>query len=43
MAAGRAGRRTALPFGPFMLAAAWLAVFVGVALSEAYLRLTGLS
>jgi leader peptidase (prepilin peptidase)/N-methyltransferase len=43
MAAGRAGRRTALPFGPFMLAAAWLAVFAGDALSEAYLQLTGLS
>lgn len=43
MAAGRAGRRTALPFGPFMLAAAWLAVFAGGTLSAAYLRLTGLS
>jgi leader peptidase (prepilin peptidase) / N-methyltransferase len=42
MVTGRAGRRTALPFGPFMLAAAWLAVFAGDALSDAYLRLTGL-
>jgi leader peptidase (prepilin peptidase)/N-methyltransferase len=28
MAAGRGGRKTALPFGPFMIAAARLAVFV---------------
>ena len=29
MAAGRGGRRTALPFGPFMALGAVLAIFIG--------------
>jgi leader peptidase (prepilin peptidase)/N-methyltransferase len=41
MAAGRAGRKTAVPFGPFMIAGALLAIFVAAPLSHAYLRLTG--
>jgi len=35
--AGRAGRRTAIPFGPFMLAGALLAVAWGDSLLDAYL------
>jgi leader peptidase (prepilin peptidase)/N-methyltransferase len=34
---GRAGRRTAIPFGPFMLLGALAAVFAGDALAAAYL------
>jgi leader peptidase (prepilin peptidase)/N-methyltransferase len=41
MAAGRAGRKSAIPFGPFMLAGAMFAVFTGAALFHAYLRTTG--
>jgi leader peptidase (prepilin peptidase) / N-methyltransferase len=37
--AGRAGRKSAIPFGPFMLAGVLLAVFVGEALAAAYLDL----
>ncbi len=37
---GRAGRKTAIPYGPFMLAGAFVAVLVGQHLSSAY---TGLS
>jgi leader peptidase (prepilin peptidase)/N-methyltransferase len=35
--AGRAGRRTAIPFGPFMLAGALVAVAQGGTLVDAYL------
>ena len=42
MARGRGGRKTAVPFGPFMLAGALLAVLVGQRLAEAYLSLSGL-
>ena len=37
MVAGRARRRTAIPFGPFMVAGAALGAFVGPALWSAYL------
>ena len=37
--AKRAGRKSAIPFGPFMLGGALLAVFVGGALSQAYVNL----
>ena len=40
LATGRAGRRSALPFGPFMLAGALLAVLVGGPLAQAYLKLS---
>ncbi|PWJ47998.1 leader peptidase (prepilin peptidase) / N-methyltransferase [Quadrisphaera granulorum] len=40
--AGRAGRSTALPFGPFMLAGAFAALLAGDALVGAYLDLAGL-
>jgi leader peptidase (prepilin peptidase)/N-methyltransferase len=40
MALGRAGRKTAIPFGPFMLAGALVAVFWGHQLAHAYTRAT---
>lgn len=40
LAAG-GSRKTALPFGPFMIAGAVLAVFVSGPVADAYLRLTG--
>jgi leader peptidase (prepilin peptidase)/N-methyltransferase len=42
MAGGRAERRSAVPFGPFMLASVWLAVFAGDAIVDGYLAVTGL-
>lgn len=41
IAARRAGRKSAIPFGPFMLIGAILAVFVGTPVFQAYLRTTG--
>ena len=38
---GRGGRKTALPFGPFMLLGALLAVLVGQDVFDAYLALSG--
>lgn len=35
----RAGRKTAIPFGPFMLIGAWTGVFAGEALGHAYTSL----
>ena len=40
--AKRAGRKSAIPFGPFMLAGALLAVFVGGALARGYVDLMGI-
>lgn len=40
LATGRATRRSAVPFGPFMLAGALLAVVAGGRLADAYLGLT---
>ena len=37
---GRGGRKSAVPFGPFMLAGALLAVLAGEELAQAYLHLT---
>ncbi|WP_210479829.1 A24 family peptidase [Naasia sp. SYSU D00948] len=42
LALRRAGRRTAVPFGPWMLAGAWLGILAGAPLAEAYLSLFGL-
>ena len=42
MVAGRAGRRTALPFGPFMLLGALLSIFSAEPLSQWYLGMVGL-
>jgi leader peptidase (prepilin peptidase)/N-methyltransferase len=43
MALKRAGRHTAIPFGPWMIAGAWVGVFAGEWLAGAYLGLTGLT
>ncbi|KDN22392.1 prepilin peptidase [Amycolatopsis rifamycinica] len=43
LATGKGGRKTALPFGPFMIAAALAAVFAAGPLGQAYQRLTGLA
>jgi leader peptidase (prepilin peptidase)/N-methyltransferase len=37
--ARKAGRKSAIPFGPFMLIGAWTGVFAGQAIGEGYLRL----
>ena len=42
MLARRAGRRTAIPFGPWMLAGAWVGILVGAPLATWYLSLFGL-
>ena len=39
IAARRAGRKTAIPFGPFMLVGAWTGVFAGEAVGRGYLDL----
>ena len=39
--ARRAGRRTAVPFGPWIVAGAWVGVFAGEALGRAYLSFLG--
>jgi leader peptidase (prepilin peptidase)/N-methyltransferase len=36
---GRGGRKTALPFGPFMIAGALIAIFAGASIADAYSRL----
>ncbi len=36
MAGGKAGRKTAIPFGPFMLAGALIAVIWGQTLADLY-------
>jgi leader peptidase (prepilin peptidase)/N-methyltransferase len=43
MAAGRAGRRTALPFGPFMLIGTAIGLSVGQPLWHLYLNASGIS
>ncbi len=42
MVTGRAKRRSAIPFGPFMLASTWIAVFAGDAIVGLYLSVSGL-
>jgi leader peptidase (prepilin peptidase)/N-methyltransferase len=41
MAAGRAGRKTQIPFGPYMIVGAWLGLTVGGAVWDWYLRTSG--
>jgi leader peptidase (prepilin peptidase) / N-methyltransferase len=43
MIISRAGRKTRIPFGPWMIAGAWVAIFVGGQLSSWYLTLFGLA
>lgn len=42
IAGRRAGRRTAIPFGPWMLAGAWVGIFMGQALGAWYVSLLGM-
>ncbi len=42
MLAKRAGRKSAIPFGPFMLAGALVAVLVGQWLVDRYLQMIGI-
>jgi leader peptidase (prepilin peptidase) / N-methyltransferase len=37
---GRAGRKTKVPYGPFMIAGAFVAIVVGVPIAHGYLKLT---
>ncbi|AYF97578.1 prepilin peptidase [Protaetiibacter intestinalis] len=39
----RTGRRTPIPFGPWMFAGAWIGIFGGVPLASGYLKLVGLA
>jgi leader peptidase (prepilin peptidase)/N-methyltransferase len=39
LATGRGGRKTALPFGPFMIAGALIAIFAGASIADAYSHL----
>lgn len=39
--AGRLGRKSAVPYGPGLIAGAWLGILAGTAISEAYLRTLG--
>jgi len=39
----RAGRKSGIPFGPWMLAGAWVGVFAGTALWNGYLSFVGLA
>ncbi|MEV8369733.1 prepilin peptidase [Microbacterium sp. NPDC064584] len=39
MIARRAGRKTAIPFGPWMILGAWSGIFVGEGIAAAYLRM----
>jgi leader peptidase (prepilin peptidase)/N-methyltransferase len=43
LASKRGGRKTALPFGPFMIAGAFVAIFVAQPVADAYLHLLGRS
>ena len=42
LATGRAGRRTAIPFGPWMLAGAWIGILAGGEIAQGYLSMFGL-
>ena len=43
LASRRAGRRTGIPFGPWMLAGAWLGILAGPIIGSAYLARRGLA
>ena len=43
LATKRAGRKSGIPFGPWMLAGAWVGIFFGDALTRWYLALFGLA
>ena len=39
----RATRKSRIPFGPFMIAGAWIGVFAGDAIARVYLTSTGIT
>jgi leader peptidase (prepilin peptidase)/N-methyltransferase len=41
MSTGRGNRKTAIPFGPYMIAGALIAIFVAQRLADGYLHLLG--
>jgi leader peptidase (prepilin peptidase)/N-methyltransferase len=41
IASGRGGRKTAIPFGPFMILGALLAIFIAAPIAHAYLQFAG--
>jgi leader peptidase (prepilin peptidase)/N-methyltransferase len=43
IAVRRGGRKTAIPFGPWMLAGAWIGIFAGVPITTGYLSLFALA
>lgn len=43
MASRRATRRSAIPFGPWMIAGAWVGIFAGTAIAGGYLQLIGVN
>jgi leader peptidase (prepilin peptidase) / N-methyltransferase len=43
MAVGRAGRKSAIPFGPFMITGAWLGFAIAAPVTTWYLNTTGIS
>jgi leader peptidase (prepilin peptidase)/N-methyltransferase len=43
MALGRAGRKTAIPFGPYMIVGVWLALAIAAPVTSWYLRTSGIS
>ncbi len=43
LATRRSGRRSTIPFGPWMLAGAWIGVLAGMPIADGYLHLTGLA
>lgn len=43
VAIGRAGRGSGIPFGPWMLCGAWVGVFAGFPIANAYLDIVGLA
>lgn len=43
MLLGRAGRKTAIPFGPYMIVGAWLALASAAPVTDWYLRSSGIS
>lgn len=43
LAARRAERRSGIPFGPWMIAGAWVGIFAGEPIADAYLSLAGLT
>ena len=43
LAARKAGRKSGIPFGPWMLAGAWVGIFFGESIATGYLALVGLT